>query len=105
VDGYDAGVQAVVERRADALFGERAVLLNLARQREAERDLTVVDHQFTREPLALALRKDDDDFRLLVDEALSRLYSTSDVIPIYTRWFSEPGATTLTFFRSSALPE
>jgi polar amino acid transport system substrate-binding protein len=105
VDGYDAGVQALLERRSDALFGERAVLLDLARQREADRDLTVVDHQFTFEPLALALRKGDDDFRLLVDEALSRLYSTLDVIPIYSRWFSDPDATTLRFFRSSALPE
>jgi polar amino acid transport system substrate-binding protein len=105
VEGYDAGVQALLERRADALFGERAVLLDLARQRGSARDLTVVDHQFTAEPLALALRKGDEAFRLLVDEVLSRLYRSLDVLPIYTQWFSEPDATALAFFRSSALPE
>jgi ABC-type amino acid transport substrate-binding protein len=105
VDGYDAGLQALIERRADALFGERAVLLDLARQRDEEGDLTIVDRQFTYEPLALALKKGDDDFRLLIDEALSRLYRTPDVIPIYTRWFGRPDASTMLFFRMNALPE
>lgn len=49
VPSYQAGVDAVRSRRADALFGERAILLDAARNRDGARDLIVLDSQFTRE--------------------------------------------------------
>ncbi len=38
---YDAGVQAVLDRQADAFFAERAVLLDAARRHASARDLLV----------------------------------------------------------------
>ena len=49
------------------------------------------------EPLALALRRNDADFRLVADRVLSRLYRDGGIVDIYTRWFGRisdkvPGA-------------
>ena len=53
VTGYDAGVQAVVDGKADALFGERAVLFDAVRRSPSPNQVLVVDRFFTFEPLAL----------------------------------------------------
>jgi putrescine:ornithine antiporter len=105
VDGYGAGVRSVLERRSDAFFGERAVLLDAAKRHASARDLIVIDRLFTYEPLALALGRGDEDFRLLVDRVLSRLYESGGIGGLYTEWFGEPDEATLTFFRWNALPQ
>jgi putrescine:ornithine antiporter len=104
VSSYSAGVQAVLDRRSDALFGERAVLLDLARRQTPAGNLRVLNRQFTYEPLALAFQRNDDDFRLLVDRVLSRIYST-EANRLYTNWFGEPDEITLAFFRWNTLPD
>jgi len=101
---YDAGVQAVLDRRVDALFGERAVLLDAA-QRDPSRTLLVVDRLFTYEPLALAIGRGDEAFRLLVDRTLSQFYASGQLGALYTRWFGEPDDSALSFFRWTALSE
>ena len=102
VPTYDAGLDAVVRRRADALFGERAILLDLARRRS---DVIVLDRRFTYEPLALALPAGDDPFQLLVDRTLAQIYAYGPLSGLYARWFGEPDESTLTFFRWSAIPD
>jgi ABC-type amino acid transport substrate-binding protein len=102
---YDAGVQAVIDRTVDALFGERAILLGIARKRGDQRDLQVVDRLFTYEPLALALRTNDEPLRLLVDQTLARLYATGAVTKLYASWFGTPDETANSFFRWIAVPE
>ena len=67
VASYEAGIKAVLDRKASAFFGERAILLDAVRSNASGGDLTVIDRQFTFEPLALPLARGDDDFRLLVD--------------------------------------
>jgi len=100
VAGYEAGVQAVLDRQANAFFAERAVLLDAARR---GRNLTVIDRLFTYEPIALTMARGDEDFRLLVDRALSHLYGSAGFGAMYTRWFGEPDEAALTFFRWNAL--
>ena len=39
------------------------------------------------EPFALAVRKNDADFRLEADRVLSRLYRSKKIMPIYFKWF------------------
>jgi ABC-type amino acid transport substrate-binding protein len=105
VTTYEAGVDAVLTRKVDALFGERAIVLEAARRRAGGRDLVVLDRQFTHEPLALTLPPNDDRFRLLVDRTLSRLYASGEIGALYSMWFGEPDETAAAFFRWNALPE
>lgn len=103
--GYDAAVQALVDRRTDVLFGERAILFDAARRHRVPGDLVVIDRLFTYEPLALGLPRGDDSLRLVVDRTLSRLAASGELGRLYTTWFAEPDDSTLTFFRWNALPE
>jgi ABC-type amino acid transport substrate-binding protein len=104
VPDYQTGIQAVLDRQASAFFAERAVLLDAAQRANNGDDLTVLDRHFTVEPLALVLRRGDEDFRLLVDRTLSQLYNSADFTTLYTKWFGKPDEAALEFYRWNALP-
>ena len=105
VASYDAGVQRVLDRSSSVLFGDRAILLEAARRNPAARDLLVLDRRFTSEPLALTLRRNDDDLRVAVDRVLSRVFASDAFRGVYAKWFGTFDAQTADFFRMSALPE
>ena len=102
VAGVEAGVRAVLDRKANGFFAERAVLLDAAKR---EHGLTVIDRLFTYEPLALAMARGDEDFRLLVDRSLSQVYGSAGFGSQYTKWFGEPDEAAIAFFRWNALAE
>jgi ABC-type amino acid transport substrate-binding protein len=104
-DSYDTAIRAVLDRRSDVVVGERAILLDAAQRHDSARDLLVVDRLFTYEPLALALRRDDEPFRLAVDRLLSRQYRDGHFADLYAKSFGEPDEATTTFYRWNALPE
>jgi putrescine:ornithine antiporter len=99
VPSYDEGLQRLLARQSDVLFGERAILVDAARRHRSASDLTPIDRLFSYEPLAFAIGRDDEDFRLAVDRGLGRLYSTRQLAEIYTKWFGELDETALAFFR------
>lgn len=105
VEDYDQGVDRVLARRDDVLFGDRAILLDAARTSPAAGELLVLDRRFTYEALALALQRTDEDFRLLVDRTLSELYRSDEIKAVYSPYFGEPDSEAQRFFRTSALPE
>jgi putrescine:ornithine antiporter len=105
VESYEAGVRRVLDRGVDVFFGERAILLDLAKSSPSASDLIVIGRLFTYEPIALALARGDEDFRLVVDRTLSRLYASKEFRDAYIQLFGQPDESVLTFFRFSALPE
>ena len=68
VDSHEAGVNSVADRNADVFFGDLPILLAAALTNKSSGDLTVINRQFTSEPVALSLERGDDDFRLTVDQ-------------------------------------
>jgi len=99
VDSYDTGVAKVVKHGSDVLFGDRAVLLGLAKSSPDASKLRVLTRHFTYEPLALALARNDDDFRLVVDRALLRFYASPKFGDTYATVFGQPDADTIEYFR------
>lgn len=87
VQDPDQGVQLVNDHQADAYFSERILLQSYASKPENAARLAVVDRIFTYEPLALAMVRNDDDFRLVVDMALSTLYRSGDISTLYAHYF------------------
>ena len=102
VDNYEDGIQRVLNGSSDVLFADRAILLEAARKSSSQ---DVLDRLFTYEPFALALRRDDDDFRLLVDRTLSRLYRSKEFAKLYATWFGKGDDSAMRFFRLMALPD
>jgi ABC-type amino acid transport substrate-binding protein len=105
VQGYEAGIQRLLDRGSNALFGDRAILLSAVKRSASAQDLIVLDRRFTYEPIGLTLTRGDEDFRLLVDTALSGLFGSAGFRGLYASWFGGPDEATLAFFRQSALPE
>lgn len=105
VEGFARGVDRVVDRSADILLADRAILLDAAKRSPAASDLLVLDRYFTYAAHAMALDRNDEDFRLLVDRALSALYRSDEIVAIYTASFGKPSDLALRFLRMSALPE
>jgi polar amino acid transport system substrate-binding protein len=83
----DKGVQLVNDHQADAYFSERTLLQSYAAEPENAGRLMVVDRIFTYEPLALSMARNDDDFRLVVDSALSALYRSGEIGALYSHYF------------------
>jgi len=104
VASYEAGIERVLNRSSDVFFGDRPILLDTAKRTSTE-DLIVLDRLFTYEPLALAFKRGDEDFRLVVDRTLSRLYGSAEFRDLYAKWFGKPDESALTFFRLSKMPE
>ena len=105
VKDYADGVDAVSAERADAFFGDRVMLLDMVKRGARAGELLVLERYFTHETLALALARGDEDFRLAVDRALSRVFRADEFRGLYAKWFGEPSDETLSLFRSGALPD
>ena len=99
VPSYEDGLQRLLARQSDVLFGERAILVDAARRHRSAADLAMIDRLFTYEPLAFALGRDDEDFRLAVDRGLGRLYGSRQLADVYVKWFGELDESALAFFR------
>ncbi len=55
--------------------------------------------------MALPLDRNDEDFRLAVDQALSKLYRSERFNDIYQKWFGAADERTIEYFRNVALPD
>jgi len=104
VSSYKEGLERVASGTSDAFFGDRAILVEEV-ARGAPGKLVVLDYQYTHEPIALALARGDEDFRLLVDRSLSAQYRSGDAARTYEHYFGVPDESTRSFFRLSVLPE
>jgi ABC-type amino acid transport substrate-binding protein len=104
--GFHAdGIKAIAAGDAEVLFGDRAILLDEVKRSPRGADLTILRRYFTYEAISLALERGDEDFRLLVDRTLSRLYRSGEINEIYESFFGESSALALGLFSRAALPE
>jgi ABC-type amino acid transport substrate-binding protein len=81
------GVNALEKRKIDALAADQVVLIGQALTAANQESFSILPNSFTYEPFALAVRRNDADFRLVADRAISHLFRTKEIIPIYDKWF------------------
>ena len=102
------GLSLLLGGKVDGYAGDRIVLTGL-RQRATKPDtLAFVDGDFSYEPYALVLRRDDPDFRLAVNRALVGVYKNGEIDAIFQRWFASfgrPGPLLHAMFYLQRLPE
>jgi len=94
--------------KVDAYANDRIVLFGLALQSKESAKLALLNADFSFEPYALMMRRNDPSFRLAVNRALARIYSTNAIGDIYNRWFGKfgaPGDLLLSMYYLNALPE
>ncbi len=89
-----AGFEAMQASDLAAYFADQSILLYLNLGLGTTDNFQVMNRLLTIEKHGLAMAKGDDEFRLLVDTALSRLYDTGDMEKIFRGSLpgAEPGA-------------
>lgn len=104
VPDLETGLKQLLDGKVDGFFAERNVLLDLAKS-DASQQTVVLNRVFDYEPLALAMRRGDPDFRLLVDQVLSRLYRSGKINAVYEQYIGKRDPTIDEWFRKTGLPE
>ncbi len=81
------GLKALQDGNVDAYSSDQVVLIGLVLTSGDPKRFVVGRDLFSFEPFALAVRRNDADFRLVADQVLSQLYRSGQVMDIYGRWF------------------
>ena len=99
------GAAALREGRVDAYAGDRIVLTQLMLRSS---ELSVLPDDFSFEPYAIVVRRDDADFRLAVNRALVWIYKRGDIDRVFQHWLAplgRPSALVNAMFYLNALPD
>jgi len=102
------GMAMLSAGEVDGYASDRLVLLGLALNAQGAQSFRLIDEDFSIEPYALVLRRDDHDFRLAVNRALARVYRSGEIKKIYDTWLGNmgrPGVLLSALYVLQALPE
>jgi ABC-type amino acid transport substrate-binding protein len=88
------GREQLMAGEVQALAGDRLVLVGqVAAVGDAGR-FSILEDEFSIDPYAFALKRNDADFRLAVNRGLAKLFRTGEVESVFTRWFGEDASPT-----------
>ena len=80
----------VLSRQADAFVLDDAVLAGLMASSPQADKLKLLDENFGFEPYGIVLRKDDPEFKKLVDDTLVGMMKNGELETLYNKWFLSP---------------
>ena len=102
------GFEMLKAGTVDALASDRVALVGTFLQGGGAEGLGVLSEDLSYEPYALVMRKNDTEFRLLVDRVLAQIYRSGEIEAIYGRWLGPLGAPSvglLGMYMLNSLPE
>jgi glutamate/aspartate transport system substrate-binding protein len=76
--------------RAVAFAMDDILLASLAASSKSPNDYTITKEALSVEPYGIIQRRDDPQFKKVVDGALSRVYTSGEINKIYAKWFLSP---------------
>lgn len=104
VENADAGLNLVASGKADAFFAERMMLKHLLTSNYPSGNLVLLERIFEYAPTAMAVDREDEDFRLLVDTALSEMYRSGDIERAFEKYLGGAGDSAKKLFKIYAIP-
>jgi ABC-type amino acid transport substrate-binding protein len=103
-----AGMRELARGGVDAYAADRVVLARLRQRQAKPADFDFIEGDFSFEPYALVMGREDPELRLIVNRTLAGLYRSGDIDPIFQRWLGQlgrPGALLHSMFYLNTLPE
>ncbi|MES2899949.1 MAG: amino acid ABC transporter substrate-binding protein [Pseudomonadota bacterium] len=88
--GHADSFQLVETDRAAAFAMDDVLLHGLVANTRNPADYVIYNSELSVEPYGIVLRKDDPEFKRIVDEALAALFRSGDINTIYRKWFLSP---------------
>ncbi|AWM91784.1 amino acid ABC transporter substrate-binding protein [Pseudomonas sp. 31-12] len=104
VENTAAGLTLVSEGKADAFFAERMMLRNLLATDKSATSLVLLERIFEYSPTAMAVDRNDENFRLLVDTALSEMYRSGEIEQAFDKYLGGVSETARKLFKVYAIP-
>jgi len=95
INSRPQGVQMVDQAKVDGFASDRTTLIVAIAASKDRARFALLDQDLSVEPYALALPRDDHDFRLAVNHVLASLYRDGGIQPIYERWLGPLGTPSL----------
>jgi glutamate/aspartate transport system substrate-binding protein len=89
-NGHPEAFQMVETGRAVAFVMDDILLYSLAAQSRSPKDYEISPDALSVEPYGIMLRKDDNDFKKVVDAAMTQIYKSGEINKIYHKWFEQP---------------
>jgi glutamate/aspartate transport system substrate-binding protein len=92
IEGKDhAESMSLVESgKADAFVMDDVILYSLRALSKNPKSTAIVGDFLSVEPYAIMLRKDDPDFKKLVDSTVARIITDFEINRLYDKWFQSP---------------
>lgn len=91
VDNRDAGKRLLDRGEIDALASDQIVLIGQIIESIDPQRYALDNEIFSYEPYGLVLRRNDADFRLVVNQAIARLYRSGAYADIFYKWIGRIG--------------
>jgi ABC-type amino acid transport substrate-binding protein len=94
VETREAGMQRLQRGDVDAFAGDQIVLLGAALnviEQDGDANFSFADELFSYEPYGFMVRRNDADFRLVVNRELAEIFRDGDQAPIYQQWIGTNG--------------
>jgi glutamate/aspartate transport system substrate-binding protein len=89
-NGHPEAFQMVESGRAAAFVMDDILLFGLVANSKNPKQFAISQEALSVEPYGIMLRKDDVEFKKVVDAAMTKLYKSGEAAKIYTKWFQKP---------------
>ena len=89
-NGHPESFQMVETGRAAAFAMDDILLYSLVAQARNPKDYAISAEATSVEPYGIMLRKDDTEFKKVVDAAMTKIYKSGQINAIYAKWFQKP---------------
>lgn len=76
--------------RAVAFLMDDILLASLAANSKAPGDYSITKEALEVEPYGIMMRRDDPEFKKVVDQAIIEVFKSGEINRIYTKWFQSP---------------
>ena len=105
----EEGINALRKKKIDAFSSDQVVLIGIAIEEKDTMKVSIEPNVFSFEPFAFAVKRNDADFRLVADRAISDLCRSKKILEIYDNWVGRYTGARLPIFlamiKLNAIPE
>src|SRR5471032_1256977 len=89
-NGHPEAFQMVETGRAVAFVMDDILLYSLVSQARTPGDYAISAEALSVEPYGIMVRKDDPAFKKVADAAMTNVFKSGQITPIYEKWFLKP---------------
>ena len=87
---FAESMQLVAKKRADAFVIDDVLLAGQISNLPNPEDFEIVDAALSVEPYGAMFRKDDPQFKAVVDKTVTDMITSGELSKLYTQWFESP---------------